>query len=449
MKEIFEIIKTNAKKFAKENQELNQMNEELIKYLELRDKKRAEIKQINEKESGFYKDTERELEIVEKYMSRLRNKCLEISKEAEEEIAIERTKIVEELSEQLRFIDKNRHINLREVDMEALEKEKIRLQSSIKIIFIDNDQYSDLSYTNKRKVQNAEENIARNARILKKIEEINDFIKLLDGKEAKEKYIEISQIKKEVEEKFNIYRINELEEFVIQCEEKANNVAEKQEKQQIDKKEIKKVDEKEKEIEKEKSISIKFDNVKGCFIIKDEDYIESEKIQEIKPEKIGTENKQKLERYILRKYKLNENQMQRIDMDVASILLVYDKNKKADKLDKYITTLMSENKKEECYDEELKKHNINIDIQTKDSYRKKAELPSIREKFNMICQKNQEKKDLKDSNTSNLKTEKNNVREFKQQYRNTIDDEQEITRTIAQEAINIVNQNKEEIQSIE
>ena len=449
MKEIFEIIKTNAKKFAKENQELNQMNEELIKYLELRDKKRAEIKQINEKESGFYKDTERELEIVEKYMSRLRNKCLEISKEAEEEIAIERTKIVEELSEQLRFIDKNRHINLREVDMEALEKEKIRLQSSIKIIFIDNDQYSDLSYTNKRKVQNAEENIARNARILKKIEEINDFIKLLDGKEAKEKYIEISQIKKEVEEKFNIYRINELEEFVIQCEEKANNVAEKQEKQQIDKKEIKKVDEKEKEIEKEKSISIKFDNVKGCFIIKDEDYIESEKIQEIKPEKIGTENKQKLERYILRKYKLNENQMQRIDMDVASILLVYDKNKKADKLDKYITTLMSENKKEECYDEELKKHNINIDIHTKDSYRKKAELQAIREKFNMICQKNQEKKDLKDSNTSNLKTEKNNVREFKQQYRNTIDDEQEITRTIAQEAINIVNQNKEEIQSIE
>lgn len=119
----------------------------------------------------------------------------------------------------------------------------------------------------------------------------------------------------------------------------------------------------------DRKISIKFNAKKGCFITQDEEDLKTGKKQEIYVNEISTEDREKLKQYIVRQYSLDNKAIQKIDMNVAAILCVYDKNKESNKLEKYIEVLSKENK--EPAKSKLRDNGITISYDMRGLYKNK------------------------------------------------------------------------------
>lgn len=128
----------------------------------------------------------------------------------------------------------------------------------------------------------------------------------------------------------------------------------------------------------ERKISIKFNAKKGYFITQDEEGFKSGEEQKVYVNEISDEDKEKLKRYISKQYSLDSKTMKKIDMNVAAILCVYDKNKESDKLKKYVETLSKESK--EPIKSKLRDNGITINYDMRGLYRnKKIEKQDKRE----------------------------------------------------------------------
>lgn len=128
----------------------------------------------------------------------------------------------------------------------------------------------------------------------------------------------------------------------------------------------------------DRKMAIKFNAKRGYFIIQDEEDLKTGKKQKVYVSDISAEDKEKLKQYISKQYSLDNKAMKKIDMNVAAILCVYDKNKESDKLKKYVEILSKENK--EPIKSKLRDNGITINYDMRGLYRnKKIEKQDKRE----------------------------------------------------------------------
>lgn len=196
----------------------------------------------------------------------------------------------------------------------------------------------------------------------------------LEKEEAFQKELEAAQQRKEKrEEKIKAMSREEFKEYYTGKEEQENNSVE-----QEPKKVIANVKQKEKQ---DRKISIKFNAKQGCFITQDEEDLKIGKKQKIKVDEISTENKEKLKQYVIKQYSLDNEAVQKLDMNVVAILHVYDKNKDSNKMEKYIEIVSKENK--EPAKSKLRDNGISINYDMRGLYRnKKLEKQTKRELMN-------------------------------------------------------------------
>ncbi len=159
-------------------------------------KLQQEQSKIIDKESGFYIDLQKEVDEKEKEFRQVDIERMNKDRELNQLILEKKKSIIENLEEKKKDIDDNRNINISE-KIEEAKKLKTRKEELEAIIerdkkngIPDNDQIQEF-----RRKRIDDLNL--------RLEEINNFDKLLNGQTPKEKFMEIEALIKMVEDNFD------------------------------------------------------------------------------------------------------------------------------------------------------------------------------------------------------------------------------------------------------
>lgn len=180
--------------------------------------KKAEMDEIPDKKSGFYTDLaeefkEKDSEFKNVYIERERKRGA-LNKEFSEK----KNDVLNKLGKKLRFVDENRNINM-EVDLEALKKEKEKIEEEIKLNDTPKEEFLKMEPSDQRRVKKAKENYLNNKHRLGEISPQIDAIEAMDGKSPKDRYLEISQMIKIIDEKFTLEKIDDFKKRIDKVNE--------------------------------------------------------------------------------------------------------------------------------------------------------------------------------------------------------------------------------------
>ena len=345
MEEILQNINGDIKEIIKQKKQLDFMAKEVNALFKLKDEKENEAVLITEKEAGDYKNLEIEIEEIEQKIKNVATSYNEKKQLVEKVIDKTRERSIQIIKEKQEILDGDGKDELAELS--ELEEE---ISNKLKF-----DNLEELEKSPKLKL-----NEYPKEKSMKEIEKEN----LEELKEEYQKRLDKEQSKLK-ENKF----IDDDNQVEIKKDVKSNKVNEKRGPKLIG-------------IARDGKISIKFDAEKGCFITQDEKDMGSNFAQEIKMKDILPEEKQKLKKFIKEKYQLDDKNMKKIDMNVASILVVYDRNKNDTKLHEYVKTMMID-KNEIFYKEELGNKGISIEYDMRGLYsNKELDIETKRELMN-------------------------------------------------------------------
>lgn len=214
MEEIMKKIKSGLAEIKKEQEELSKLEENSKKTREEVKKIEEERSQIKDTESGFYKDISKQYEEKDTEFRQADIERMNKDRYINELISLKKEAIVLEIKEMMKYIDENRNVSLKGIDIKELKAEKEKIEKEIKLNDTTKEEFEKMSDSDKRAVRKAKENYLNNKH---RLAEINPTIKLadtLDGKEPKEKFIEMETLLKEIDDKFNRDNIGKLIESV-------------------------------------------------------------------------------------------------------------------------------------------------------------------------------------------------------------------------------------------
>ena len=214
MEEIIKKLGEKVKEFISKKEIVEKMDAKLLDYQKIIFEKKEEAEKINEKTSGFYKDVEEEMQENQKLHRELFNKREKEKSKLEKEIFESKEIIIKELKEKQKTIDENRNKNLKNVNVDALKKEKEEIEEELKLNNVTKEEFLEMNPEQQGKVRKAKERYLINKKRLSEIEPTIDLVELLDGKEPKDKFLEINGIISQIDKKFNIEHIQELESLV-------------------------------------------------------------------------------------------------------------------------------------------------------------------------------------------------------------------------------------------
>lgn len=190
---------------------IDEMNEKEKVLQEERDK-------FTDKESGFYKDAKAKLD----NLRGLRNACIrtrEIEKhKLEDEIKRKKAEVVSKLQEKLKMIDENRKSKVEE-QLTDLKKEQEELERQIALNDVRGEAFEALNPEDRKEVIMAYRNVLNNKHRLNDILLKIAIVETLDGKEPRDKYLEISDMIAGIEEKFTYDNIDQYKEEFDKVEE--------------------------------------------------------------------------------------------------------------------------------------------------------------------------------------------------------------------------------------
>lgn len=203
MEEIFKKIENEIKFIKEQEKKLEILTESSKEAQDELKKVEEERNAVTDKESGFYKDlsekvTESEKAFREEDIKRM-NKDREINKLVSEK----KESILKDLEAKKQYIDENRNIDLQGIDLKQLKEEKEKLEKEIKLNDTTKQEFELMSDSDKKAVRKAKENYLNNKH---RLEEINPKIELIDilgDKSPKDKFMEIENLIKNFEEKFD------------------------------------------------------------------------------------------------------------------------------------------------------------------------------------------------------------------------------------------------------
>lgn len=200
---IFKKIENEIKFIKEQEKKLEILTESSKEAQDELKKVEEERNAVTDKESGFYKDlsekvTESEKAFREEDIKRM-NKDREINKLVSEK----KESILKDLEAKKQYIDENRNIDLQGIDLKQLKEEKEKLEKEIKLNDTTKQEFELMSDSDKKAVRKAKENYLNNKH---RLEEINPKIELIDilgDKSPKDKFMEIENLIKNFEEKFD------------------------------------------------------------------------------------------------------------------------------------------------------------------------------------------------------------------------------------------------------
>lgn len=227
MKEILEKIKNEINAIKEQQKELEYLtnNAEIIKDEEK--KLEQEQSTITDKESGFYKDLSEQIKIKRNEFTEANNKRMNKKSEIDKLIVIKKAEIKAELSSKKQYVDENRNINLEGVDLAKVKAEKEKLEKEIELNNTTKQQFEEMSDSEKMAVKKAKENYLNNKHKLDKINPIVELADTLDGKTPKDKFLEIENLEKMVEENFDGKNLDDFLSSINIIESKTENNVEK------------------------------------------------------------------------------------------------------------------------------------------------------------------------------------------------------------------------------
>lgn len=181
-----------------------------------------ERKTITDKESGFYKDLSEKAIESEKAFREEDIKRINKDREINKLVSEKKESILKDLESKKQYIDENRKTDLQGIDLKQLKEEKEKLEKEIKLNDTTKQEFELMSDSEKQAVRKAKENYLNNKH---RLEEINPKIELMDilgDKSPKDKFIEIENLIKNVEEKFDRKNMDALlSDITVKTEKKA------------------------------------------------------------------------------------------------------------------------------------------------------------------------------------------------------------------------------------
>jgi len=219
MKGLKLIIEEKIKFFLPKKQKINEIEDKLVELKKDIEEREIELSEVQNEESGFYKDIKAQKEELENNYNELNKKKENLSAALKNDINNEKNEIIEDLRRKQNIIDLNRNVNLKNADLDFLKKAKKVLEEEIKLNNTTKGQFLKLDDKSKARVRKAKERYLLNKKRLEKVNPIIEYMELLENKEPKQKYIEINELIKEVNDGFTIdkldtYKFSVLEEDI-------------------------------------------------------------------------------------------------------------------------------------------------------------------------------------------------------------------------------------------
>ena len=219
MKGLKSIIEEKIKFFLPKKQKINEIEDKLVELKKDIEERVIELSEVQNEESGFYKDIKAQKEELENNYNELNKEKENLSAALKNDINNEKNEIIEDLRRKQNIIDLNRNVNLKNADLDFLKKAKKVLEEEIKLNNTTKGQFLKLDDKSKARVRKAKERYLLNKKRLEKVNPIIEYMELLENKEPKQKYIEINELIKEVNDGFTIdkldtYKFSVLEEDI-------------------------------------------------------------------------------------------------------------------------------------------------------------------------------------------------------------------------------------------
>lgn len=203
MQELLEKLKTEIEIIKEEENKLQELTEKSEKLKDEKKQLEAKKDEIKDKKSGFYQDIKQQVDEKDEEFTDANNTRMSKVKEIDNLIKKKKVEIQEEIANKKQYIDDNRKVDLKEIDIDKLRAEKEKLDREIELNDITREEFDAKTDAEKAEIRQAKENYLNNK---KRLAEINPKIQLIDtlnGKTPKESFMELDELSRNVEENFN------------------------------------------------------------------------------------------------------------------------------------------------------------------------------------------------------------------------------------------------------
>lgn len=220
-----ERIEESLQEIGKELEKLANLEEISKKMLEEVKNIEEERSQINDIDSGFYKDLSQKYEEKNAQFKHADVKRMSLDKSINEMISSKKEAIVSEIKEMMKYIDENRNVDLSGIDIQKLKDEKEKIEKEIRLNDTTKEEFEKMSDVEKNAVRKAKENYLNNKH---RLEEINPTIKLSDtlkGQNPKEKFMQMETLLNRVNNGFNRDNMSKLIEIVKKEKKESKQVS--------------------------------------------------------------------------------------------------------------------------------------------------------------------------------------------------------------------------------
>ncbi len=210
MKELLEKLKTEIESIKKEEAKLEELTEKSAKLNKEKEQLESERNEIKDTKSGFYRDMDKKVNEKQEEFIDANNARMDKEKEIKNLIKNKKEEIQEAIENKKQFIDDNRNVDLKEIDIDALKAEKEKLDREIELNDITKEEFDKKTDAEKEEIRQAKQNYLNNKKRLAEISPKIQLIDTLDGKTAKESFMELDDLSRKVENNFNKENLDNL-----------------------------------------------------------------------------------------------------------------------------------------------------------------------------------------------------------------------------------------------
>ena len=203
MEELLEKIKTEIEAIKKEEVKLEELTEKSNKLGKEEEQLKKERDAISDTESGFYQDVQEQVDKKQEEFTYANNARMHKENEIKDLIKEKKTQMQEEIANQKRYIDENRKVDLKGIDIDKLRAEKEKLDREIELNDITKEEFDKKTDSEKEEIRQAKQNYLNNKKRLNEINPKIQLIDTLDGKTPKERFMELDDLNKNIEDNFN------------------------------------------------------------------------------------------------------------------------------------------------------------------------------------------------------------------------------------------------------
>ena len=196
MKEILEKIKNEINAIKKEQKNLEELTIQCDELKKQKKELETQRDEIGDPNSGFYQDVVQKIEEKNNEFIEANNERMNKNKTIEKLITEKKEEIKKHIADKKHYIDENRNVD-------KLKEEKEQLEREVELNNITREEFDTKTDAEKKEIRKAKENYLNNKHRLAEINPIIELIETLDGKDPKEKFMELNNLDKQIDTNFN------------------------------------------------------------------------------------------------------------------------------------------------------------------------------------------------------------------------------------------------------